>query len=54
LASLNKNTGTQGGLNAFVSALDRDHDGSIMNDIMGFITGNRQPANHLPPMVAVY
>ncbi|MEO5583233.1 MAG: DUF937 domain-containing protein, partial [Saprospiraceae bacterium] len=26
-------------------ALDRDHDGSIMNDIMGFIRGSAQPAN---------
>ncbi|MEP7323710.1 MAG: DUF937 domain-containing protein [Saprospiraceae bacterium] len=45
VAALNKNTGSSMGLNSFVSALDRDHDGSIMNDIMGFIRGNSQPAN---------
>lgn len=45
LAALTKNTSTQGGLNALVSALDRDHDGSIINDIMGFISGSIQPAN---------
>lgn len=45
LAALTKNTSTPGGLNALVSALDRDHDGSIINDIMGFISGSSQPAN---------
>ena len=45
LAAMTKNIGTQGGLNALVSALDRDHDGSILNDIMGFVTGAAQPAN---------
>lgn len=45
LAALSKNATSQSGLNALVSALDRDHDGSILNDLSGFITGAMQPSN---------
>lgn len=31
--------------NALASALDRDHDGSILEDALGFLTGQKQPAN---------
>ncbi len=45
MAALNKNTTNPSGLNALVSALDRDHDGGILDDLMGYVTGQRQPAN---------
>ncbi len=45
LAALSRNTATQGGLNALVSALDRDHDGSVIDDLIGFVTGARQTPN---------
>ena len=45
MAALNKNTANPSGLNALVSALDRDHDGGILDDLMGYVTGQRQPAN---------
>lgn len=45
LAALNKNTNSQMGLNSLVSAIDRDHDGSILDDLVGFVSGNAQPAN---------
>ncbi|MBK6390949.1 MAG: DUF937 domain-containing protein [Saprospiraceae bacterium] len=45
VAALSKNATSQSGLNALVSALDRDHDGSILNDLSGFITGAMQPSN---------
>jgi hypothetical protein len=45
LTALNRNTATPGGLNALVSALDRDHDGSVIDDLMGFVTGAMQPRN---------
>ncbi|MEP7266970.1 MAG: DUF937 domain-containing protein [Saprospiraceae bacterium] len=45
LASLSRNAASPSGLNALVSALDRDHDGSILNDLMGFVTGAMQSSN---------
>lgn len=45
LAALSRNTSTPGGLNALVSALDRDHDGSVVDDLLGFVTGSRQVPN---------
>lgn len=45
VTALSKNATSQSGLNALVSALDRDHDGSILNDLSGFITGAMQPSN---------
>ncbi len=45
LAAMNKNANSQMGLNSLVSALDRDHDGSILNDLAGFFTGNAPTAN---------
>ena len=44
-AALSKNASTPGGANALVSALDRDHDGSILDDLAGFFGGSRQASN---------
>lgn len=45
IAQLSKNASTPDGENALTAALDRDHDGSILNDLPGFLLGNKQPAN---------
>ncbi|MDX1406820.1 MAG: DUF937 domain-containing protein [Saprospiraceae bacterium] len=45
VAALSKNAQRPGGLDALVSALDRDHDGSVLDDALGFLSGQRQPAN---------
>ena len=44
-SALAKNASTADGANALVSALDRDHDGSIFDDIIGMVSGTRQPRN---------
>lgn len=45
VAGLNKNVERPGGADALVSALDRDHDGSLLDDVAGFLLGNRQAQN---------
>ena len=45
VAGLNKNAATPEGANALVSAIDRDHDGSLLEDVAGFVLGNRQTSN---------
>lgn len=45
VAGLNKNAAQPGGANSLVSALDRDHDGSILDDVAGFLLGSRQTQN---------
>lgn len=45
VTALSKNTEKPGGIDALVSAVDRDHDGSILDDAMGFLLGNKKPAN---------
>ena len=45
MAALSKNASSPSGLNSLVSALDRDHDGSVVDDLMGFVTGAMQPSN---------
>lgn len=37
LGAMAKNTAKQGGAEALSSALDKDHDGSILNDLPGFL-----------------
>lgn len=39
MSAIGKNASSEGGLNSLVSALDRDHDGSVLDDALGFITG---------------
>ena len=45
VTGLAKNAESPNGLQSLISALDRDHDGSILDDAMGFIFGRRRPAN---------
>lgn len=40
IGGLANNASTPSGLNALSSALDKDHDGSIMDDLLGLVTGN--------------
>ncbi|MFM7155891.1 MAG: DUF937 domain-containing protein, partial [Bacteroidota bacterium] len=39
VGGLANNASTEGGLSALAAALDRDHDGSILDDIMGMVGG---------------
>ncbi|MEO6131796.1 MAG: DUF937 domain-containing protein [Saprospiraceae bacterium] len=45
IAQLSKNAATPEGSDALTAALDRDHDGSILNDLPGFLLGNKQTDN---------
>ena len=45
VAQLSKNASSPDGANALVTALDRDHDGSLLDDVAGFLLGNRQTQN---------
>ena len=45
LSGLAKNASTPDGASALSNALDRDHDGSILDDLMGYIGGAKQPQN---------
>jgi hypothetical protein len=45
LNAIAKNVATPSGASGLAGALDRDHDGSIMDDISGFLSGTRQPDN---------
>lgn len=38
LQAIGKNTASKDGVMSFASALDKDHDGSILDDLVGFIT----------------
>ncbi len=42
LGGLANNASSEGGLSALGSALDRDHDGSILDDVMGMVGGMMQ------------
>lgn len=44
-AAISKNAATPEGANSLVSALDRDHDGSVLDDVMGFLGGQRTSSN---------
>jgi hypothetical protein len=45
LNGINKNISQEGGGNALLSALDKDHDGSILDNIGDLLSGNTQAAN---------
>ena len=45
LSGLAKNASTTEGATALNNALDRDHDGSVLDDFMDIIAGNKQAAN---------
>jgi len=43
--ALARNADSANGSNALLSALDRDHDGSILDDAVGILFGRKQPKN---------
>lgn len=45
VAGLSKNAKDRNGAAALVSAVDRDHDGSLLDDVSGFLFGNKQTQN---------
>src|SRR5688572_4438810 len=45
VAGLNRNAEKPGGLDGLLAALDRDHDGSILDDAVGFIFGRKKIPN---------
>ncbi len=45
MGALQKNASQSGGAGILSSVLDRDHDGSILDDVMGYFTGNTQTTN---------
>ena len=45
LNAISKNVATPSGAAGLAGALDRDHDGSIIDDIAGFLGGSRQAEN---------
>ena len=45
LAGLNNNAHQPGGLKAILAAIDRDHDGNILEDLPSFLFGRRQVQN---------
>ena len=47
LQGLSNNSANETGASSLLSALDRDHDGSILNDLAGFLSGTVKPQNHL-------
>ncbi len=45
IGGLANNASTPSGIQSLTSALDRDHDGSILDDVMGLVTGSVTSAN---------
>lgn len=45
LGAMARNASTPQGASALNNALDRDHDGSVLNDIMGMVTGQASTTN---------
>lgn len=45
LGGLAKNASTPEGMHGLEGAIAKDHDGSILDDLLGVVTGNAQPAN---------
>jgi hypothetical protein len=45
VGALAQNASTAEGAQSLDKALERDHDGSVLNDLMGALTGNSQVAN---------
>jgi hypothetical protein len=43
VTALSKNAASPNGASALLGALDRDHDGSVLDDILGFVTAKQQP-----------
>lgn len=45
MGALAKNASTPEGASSLLGALDRDHDGSILDDVAGFLGGSKQASN---------
>lgn len=45
LGAVSRNASTPEGASGLMSALDRDHDGSVLDDLAGFLTGSAQFQN---------
>lgn len=45
LGALAKNASSEEGARSLNNALEKDHDGSILDDVMGMLSGNTQPQN---------
>ncbi|WP_235297095.1 DUF937 domain-containing protein [Portibacter marinus] len=45
VGALSKNTKNESQASSLLGALDRDHDGSILNDVLGLVVGRSQPTN---------
>jgi len=45
MSAMAKNASTPEGASSLISALDRDHDGSVLDDVVGLLGGQRQVAN---------
>jgi len=45
LGALSKNASSSQGLNALSGALDKDHDGSILDDLTGLLLNQKQPTS---------
>ena len=45
MAGLTRNTASAGGADALLGVLDRDHDGSILDDVMGYLGGGGNVAD---------
>lgn len=45
MGAMTRNASTPEGANALANALDRDHDGSILDDAIGMLSGQRQANN---------
>ena len=43
--AISRNVATPEGADGLAGALDRDHDGSILDDVFGFLSGSRQASN---------
>lgn len=45
LGAMARNASTPDGASALNKALEKDHDGSILEDVMGMVTGQKSPSN---------
>lgn len=46
LTSLSKNTSSNSGLDSLINALDRDHNGGILDDMLGMVLGTSKRAKN--------
>lgn len=51
MGALSKNAATPEGAGALLGALDRDHDGSVLDDLVGMVTGNSSQQQAQPSML---